>query len=278
VRVLVASEADEASAGQRAALLALAAWEPEAAFEGRPAYRRGDLWLISIAEHHLYRDHLDRDVAAALGEPPDLIVYLSKHRSESRTASLTVHPIGNPKGADFGGQPGTLVPAAPRWMTAALRQLRAEARGLPYEVTFEATHHGPYLETPTFYIEQGSTEKEWGDAEASAAIARTLLDLSPADVPVAIATDHNPGTSPLVGMPAALALAVNLCGLTPPQAIVAATINGAHALGRGDRTGALVKGRRADIVVLATDDERELAYALGAQLVARVFAAGRALD
>ncbi len=99
-----------------------------------------------------------------------------------------------------------------------------------------------------------------------------------ADVPIAIATDHNPGTSPLVGMPAAIALAVNLCGLTPHQAIVAATINGAHALGRGERTGALVKGRRADIVVLATDDERELAYALGAQLVARVFASGRALD
>lgn len=98
-----------------------------------------------------------------------------------------------------------------------------------------------------------------------------------ADVPIAIATDHNPGTCPLVGMPAAIALAVNLCGLTPHQAIVAATINAAHALRRGDRTGALVKGRRADIVVLRTDDERELAYALGAPLVGRVFAAGRAL-
>ena len=96
-----------------------------------------------------------------------------------------------------------------------------------------------------------------------------------ADVPVAIASDHNPGTSPLVGMPAAIALAVTLCGLTPHQAIVAATINGAHALGRGGRTGALVKGRRADVVVLGTDDERELAYGLGAPLVAAVYASGR---
>ena len=95
-----------------------------------------------------------------------------------------------------------------------------------------------------------------------------------ADVPVAIATDHNPGTSPLVGMPAAIALAVTLCGLTPHEAIVAATINAAHALGRGERTGALVKGRRADVLVLRTDDERELAYALGAPLVAAVYAAG----
>src|SRR5262249_49358498 len=96
-----------------------------------------------------------------------------------------------------------------------------------------------------------------------------------AEVPVAIASDHNPGTSPLVGMPAAIALAVTLCGLTPHQAIVAATANAAHALGRGGRVGALVKGRRADIVMLGTDDERELAYAIGAPLVAAVWAAGR---
>jgi len=96
-----------------------------------------------------------------------------------------------------------------------------------------------------------------------------------AQVPVAIASDHNPGTSPLVGMPAAIALAATLCGLTPHEAIVAATINAAHALGRGERTGALVKGRRADIVILATDDERELAYGLGAPLVVATYAAGR---
>jgi imidazolonepropionase len=96
-----------------------------------------------------------------------------------------------------------------------------------------------------------------------------------ARVPIALATDHNPGTSPLEGMPTAIALAVTLCGLTPHEAIVAATINAAHALGRGERTGALVPGRRADIVVLDTDDERELAYRLGAALVAEVYAAGK---
>ena len=96
-----------------------------------------------------------------------------------------------------------------------------------------------------------------------------------ADVPIAIATDHNPGTSPLEGMPTAIALGVVLCGLTPHEAIVAATINGAHALGRGGRTGALVKGRRADALVLDTDDERELAYRLGAPIVREVYASGR---
>jgi imidazolonepropionase len=96
-----------------------------------------------------------------------------------------------------------------------------------------------------------------------------------ARVPVAIATDHNPGTSPLEGMPTAIALAVTLSHLTPHEAIVAATINAAHALGRGSRTGALVAGRRADVVVLETDDERDLCYRLGAPLIREVYAGGR---
>ncbi|MDE3101274.1 MAG: imidazolonepropionase [Chloroflexota bacterium] len=96
-------------------------------------------------------------------------------------------------------------------------------------------------------------------------------------VPVAIGTDQNPGTSPLEGMPTAIALAVTMCGLTPHEAIVAATINAAHALGRGTRAGAIVDGRRADLVVLDSDDERDLAYRLGARLVRSVFANGRPL-
>jgi D-aminoacyl-tRNA deacylase len=186
MRALVASEADEASMNQRNALRALAQWDETASFEGRPAWRLGELRLVTIPEMHLDRDDLDRDLAREFGDPVELVVYLSKHRSESRTPSLTVHPVGNPKAAEFGGRPGTLVPAAPLWMTAALRRLRREAQDLPYAVTFEATHHGPYLETPAFYIEQGSTEREWSDLEASQAIARTLLGLVPVDAPVAV--------------------------------------------------------------------------------------------
>ncbi len=186
MQVFVASEADPASVGQRSALLAAAAWTKGPAFEGLPTYQRDDAILVSIRELHLYRDHLDRDLADALGGRLDFLVYLSKHRSESRTPSLTVHAVGNPGTAELGGRPGTLGTAAPRWMTAALRGLRQEAKGLPYDVTFEATHHGPFLDAPTFYIEQGSTEREWADLQASAAIARTLLHLEPADGPVAV--------------------------------------------------------------------------------------------
>lgn len=186
MRFLVASEADEASRAQRDELLRIASWAAEDPFGGRKSWRFRDLILVTIPEEHLYRDHVDRDLGSTYREPADLIVYLSKHRSESRRPSLTVHPIGNPAAAEFGGQPATLVPSAPRWMTAALRSLRREARGMAYDVTFEATHHGPYLTAPTFYIEQGSTEREWADREASRAIGRVLLDLEPIDAPIAI--------------------------------------------------------------------------------------------
>jgi D-tyrosyl-tRNA(Tyr) deacylase len=186
LRFLVSSLMDEASGYQRDELLRLASWAREEPFGRREAWRLRDWILVSIPELHLDRDHLDRDLEAAFSERVDLVVYLSKHRSESRRPSLTVHPIGNPGLAEFGGQPETLVPSAPRWMTAALRGLRREARVLPYEVTFEATHHGPYLTAPTFFIEQGSAEREWSDPAASRAIARVLLDIQPLDAPVAI--------------------------------------------------------------------------------------------
>jgi len=186
VRFLVASEGDEAGLHQEEELLRLASWTREEPFGGREAWRLRDTILLTIPEVHLYRDHLDRDLESSFNERVDLVVYLSKHRSESGRPSLTVHPIGNPGAADFGGQPDTLVPSAPQWMTAALRGLRRVARTLAYEVTFEATHHGPYLTSPTFFIEQGSTEREWEDREASRGIARVLLELRPLDAPIAI--------------------------------------------------------------------------------------------
>ncbi len=184
--LLVASAADEASVAQKGALLRLADWTEAGSFQGSPALRRGDLTLVTIPDMHLGHDRVDREAADALGVRSDVVVFLSKHRSESRAPSLTVHPIGNLSHADFGGRPGTLVPAAPHVMTEALRAVKREAAGLPYSVTFEATHHGPYLETPAFYIEAGSTEREWNDPRAAEALMRALLGLHPRRGPVAV--------------------------------------------------------------------------------------------
>src|SRR6266480_1673546 len=135
MRFLVASEGDEAGVYQREELLRLASWTRDEPFGGRTAWRLRDMVLVTIPELHLDRDHLDRDLESSFHERVDLVIYLSKHRSESGRPSLTVHPIGNPGPAKFGGQPETLVPSTPEWMTAALRGLRHAARPLGYYVT-----------------------------------------------------------------------------------------------------------------------------------------------
>ena len=80
---------------------------------------------------------------------------------------------------------------------------------------------------------------------------------------VALATDWNPGSSPCSSLPLVMALACRYCGLTPAQALVAVTRNAACAVGAGDVAGRLAEGRPADLVVMDTDDYRDLAYRYG---------------
>jgi imidazolonepropionase len=76
---------------------------------------------------------------------------------------------------------------------------------------------------------------------------------------VAIATNCNPGSSPIVSMPFVIALAARFCGLTPAEAITAATYNAACVLGIERETGSIEVGKRAHFVLLPTHDERALA-------------------
>jgi imidazolonepropionase len=91
--------------------------------------------------------------------------------------------------------------------------------------------------------------------------ARRLID---AGVAVALATDFNPGTSPTTNFPLVLTLGVSQLRLAVAEVIVAATVNGAAALGLADRTGQLAPGFSADLTLWAIDDVRELPYWLDA--------------
>jgi imidazolonepropionase len=87
--------------------------------------------------------------------------------------------------------------------------------------------------------------------------ARKLID---AGVPVALATDYNPGSSPTPSMPFVLSLACTHMKMSPEEAISAATINGAWALRLGERKGSLEPGKDADLAVFEADDYREIPY------------------
>ncbi|MGH2349889.1 MAG: imidazolonepropionase [bacterium] len=102
--------------------------------------------------------------------------------------------------------------------------------------------------------------------------ARRMLD---AGVPVAVGTDFNPGTSPTYSMPMAIALACIGMKLTPAQAVVAATINAAHALGVAEEVGSLEPGKAADLVVAGVEDYRELPMHFGVNPVQTVVKRGR---
>lgn len=90
--------------------------------------------------------------------------------------------------------------------------------------------------------------------------ARRLID---AGVPVALATDYNPGTSPTVSMPMAMSLACTQMKMSPAESIAAATINGAWALRVADRKGSIESGKDADLAVFEVDDYREIPYWFG---------------
>ena len=85
-------------------------------------------------------------------------------------------------------------------------------------------------------------------------------------VPVALATDFNPGTAPCWNMQMVLSAACTHMKMTPEEALCAATINGAHALGAGDWTGTIEPGKQADLAVFDASDYRELCYYFGANL------------
>ncbi|HWR34458.1 MAG TPA: imidazolonepropionase [Clostridia bacterium] len=91
--------------------------------------------------------------------------------------------------------------------------------------------------------------------------ARKLIE---AGVAVALATDYNPGSAPTASIPMVMSIACTQMKMSPAEALSAATINGAYALGLGERKGTIEPGKDADLAIFQLDDYREIAYWFGA--------------
>jgi imidazolonepropionase len=100
---------------------------------------------------------------------------------------------------------------------------------------------------------------------------RTMIDLG---VPVALATDANPGSSYTESMPFVFGLAVLMMGLSVEEALSAATLNAAYAVGMADRVGSLDVGKQADFLVLEAETPAGIAYHAGANPVIAVYKKG----
>ncbi|MFZ0302624.1 MAG: imidazolonepropionase [Terracidiphilus sp.] len=95
---------------------------------------------------------------------------------------------------------------------------------------------------------------------------------------IVIATDFNPGSSPIASMPLILSLACLEMKLTPAEALTAATVNAAWSLGLGNKVGSLETGKQADFLIHELGDYRELAYFIAAPARPRVFIGGREIS
>ncbi|KAE9451131.1 hypothetical protein C3L33_16968, partial [Rhododendron williamsianum] len=142
VTLVVATTTDPASIGPAAALLAMPGWQPGPSFQGIRSFVNGEVRLLEHDNSIVKEDHLDKRWEEFTSEGVDEIIFLSKHKAVSNRPALTLHPIAESHG---------LVPE--------------------FEVTLEATHHGPETNKPAMFVEIGSTEEYWGRKDAANVIA-----------------------------------------------------------------------------------------------------------
>jgi len=102
--------------------------------------------------------------------------------------------------------------------------------------------------------------------------ARKMID---AGCAIAVSTDYNPGSAPCPSQPLAMAIACRYQKLLPSEALNAVTINAAFAVGLGAAVGSLEVGKQADVLILDTDDYRQLAYEFGGNFVESVIKKGK---
>lgn len=143
-------------------------------FDGNLVYRLNlenkivSLYLIN--EELIYAENLDARIDA------DLFIFASRHSSKENKPSFAVHAIGNWNKADIGGKESTLCFSSAILIKKLFLELNKNAKETNYEITLEATHHGPFLQKPAVFVEVGSTEKEWADNVNGQILAKTIID------------------------------------------------------------------------------------------------------
>jgi len=180
--IIISSSIDPASTNIKNCLLKNTSWDEIDKFCNNSVYRNctlEDVYLITINDSKIQHENIDKEIKNQLNITPKLAIFISRHTSKMGKPSLTVHPIGNYREAQFGGKSKTLVQSSPKMMAHLLRLIKKnlQVTTLNYQVCFEVTHHGPYLEIPTLFVEVGSTEHEWNKSEPAKIIAQSVLEL-----------------------------------------------------------------------------------------------------
>ncbi len=110
----------------------------------------------------------------------DFVIFASKHKSEKKEKTLSVHAPGNFRTAQLGGELGKICKTSALFQKQIFEKLKINAEKYhlkEYKVTLECTHHGPLIDKPCIFIEIGSTENEWKDRRAGFALAKTISEI-----------------------------------------------------------------------------------------------------
>jgi len=180
--IIISSLLDPASVNIKNCILDKSSWDEIDKFSNNPVYKNNhldDIYLLTINDRKIFHENIDKEIKQQLNITPKQAIFISRHTSKTGKPSLTVHPIGNYGEAKFGGKQNTLVPCSPKLMTALLRLIKNNLKTstLDYQVCFEVTHHGPYLEIPSLFVEVGSTDAEWNNKLPADIIANSLIQL-----------------------------------------------------------------------------------------------------
>ncbi|NCN86276.1 hypothetical protein GW932_00425 [archaeon] len=109
----------------------------------------------------------------------DMVIFASKHKSETKEKTLSLHAPGNFREVWGGGKEGRLNHASALFQKYLFQKLNEEKEksGLTrYNVTLECTHHGPLIDVPCVFIEVGGTEEEWKDKKATFVVAKAIRE------------------------------------------------------------------------------------------------------
>ena len=149
--------------------------------EGTPIRQLApSVFLLKRPGPHIHDERLDRRLPPTLREQRPTLVFPSIHRSEQGLPCLTVHPLGNlGPSAEVGGQPRTVVPTDPARMVATLRSLSEDGAAHGLAATFEATHHGPELGLPAYFVEIGFGDRSEPPPEAVELLAEVIARIEP---------------------------------------------------------------------------------------------------
>ena len=109
----------------------------------------------------------------------DFIIFASKHESEKKEKTLSVHAPGNWRSNDLGGEKQKVCKTSALFQKQIFEKLKINSEKYnlkEYSITLECTHHGPLINKPCIFIEIGSTETEWTDRKAGFILAKTIKE------------------------------------------------------------------------------------------------------